>query len=201
MGQPRRATVALDLRFPIWERVFMIAPLVLVGTREADGHYDLAPKHMAMPVSWENHFGFVCAPTHATYVNAIREREFTVSYPRQDQLVAASLTAAPRCDDGTKPNVRLLPLEPGSIVSAPLVVGATLQLECRLERTVDGLGRNSLVIGHVVAAHADPVALRSVDRDDADVLRDSPLVAYVHPGRFAMVVESNSFPIPANMHK
>jgi len=201
MGRPRRTTVPLDLRFPIWERIFLIAPLVLVGTREADGHYDLAPKHMAMPVSWENHFGFVCAPTHATYVNAIREREFTVSYPGQDQLVAASLTAAPRCDDGTKPNVRLLPLEPGSVVAAPLVGGASLQLECRLERTVDGLGRNSLVIGQVVAARADPAALRSAERDDADVLRESPLLAYLHPGRFAMVGESISFPMPADMRK
>jgi len=193
--------VELDPRDPLWERLFMVAPLVLVGTREPDGHYDLAPKHMAMPVSWENHFGFVCAPAHATYANAVREREFTVSYPTPEQLVLTSLMAAPRRDDGTKPNVRLLDLTPASRVAAPLVAGATLQLECRLERTLDGLGRNSLVIGRVVAAHADPAALRSEERDDADLLRDCPLLAYLHPGRFAVVGESRSFPMPADMRR
>ena len=194
-------TVELDLRDPLWERFFLVAPLVLIGTREADGHYDLAPKHMAMPVSWDNHFGFVCAPRHGTFVNAVREREFTVSYPTPDQLVMTSLTAAPRRDDGTKPNVRLLALKPATRVSAPLVEGASLQLKCRLERTVDGLGLNSLVIGRVVAAHAPPAALRASECDDADLLRDHPLLAYLHPGRFAVIADSRSFPMPADMRR
>ena len=42
----------LDLSHPIWEQVYMVAPLIIVGTREPDGTYDLAPKHMAMPISW-----------------------------------------------------------------------------------------------------------------------------------------------------
>ena len=33
--------VELDTKFPIWQRVFVIAPLVLVGTRDEDGQYDL----------------------------------------------------------------------------------------------------------------------------------------------------------------
>jgi flavin reductase (DIM6/NTAB) family NADH-FMN oxidoreductase RutF len=200
MGQGK-ATVELDLHDPLWERFFLIAPLILVGTREADGHYDLAPKHMAMPVSWDNHFGFVCAPSHGTYVNAVREREFTVSYPTPDQLVMTSLMAAPRRDDGTKPNVRLLALAPAKRVSAPLVEGASLQLECRLERTVDGLGLNSLVIGRVIAAHAPAAVLRASERDDADLLREHPLLAYLHPGRFAVIADSRSFPMPADMRR
>ena len=40
----------------IWETVFSVAPLVLVGTREEDGAYDLAPKHLAFPMSWEGTF-------------------------------------------------------------------------------------------------------------------------------------------------
>lgn len=201
MGPRGDQYTSLDLRHPLWERIFMVAPLVLVGTREADGHYDLAPKHMAMPVSWENHFGFVCAPSHGTYVNAIREKQFAISYPTPEQLVLTSLMAAPRRDDGTKPNVRLLALTPAEKVAAPLVAGAALQLECRLERTVDGLGLNSLVIGRVVAARAAPAALRSAERDDADVLRETPLLAYLHPGRFAVIAESRSFPMPADMHR
>ena len=42
--------VELDMNLPIWDRFFWVAPLVLVGTMESDGSYDLAPKHMAMPM-------------------------------------------------------------------------------------------------------------------------------------------------------
>jgi len=91
--------VELDVRAPVWDRFFTVAPLVLVGTREPDGRFDLAPKHMVLPLGWQNYFGFVCTPRHATYFNAWRERAFTVSFPRPDQLVEASLAASGRCDD------------------------------------------------------------------------------------------------------
>ena len=82
--------VELDVRLPLWGRFFTVAPLVLVGTCEADGSFDLAPKHMVLPLGWQNYIGFVCTPRHATYFNAWRERAFTVSYPRPDQLVETS---------------------------------------------------------------------------------------------------------------
>jgi flavin reductase (DIM6/NTAB) family NADH-FMN oxidoreductase RutF len=87
---------------PVWERVFTVNPLVVVGTREESGAYDLAPKHLAMPMGWENFFGFVCTPRHNTYHNARREGVFTVSYPRPTQVLLASLAAAPRDTDGSK---------------------------------------------------------------------------------------------------
>src|SRR5210317_363191 len=71
----------------LWEDLFTVAPLVLIGTREEDGRFDLAPKHMVTPIGWEGHFGFVCTPLHRTYWNARRERVFTVSYPRPSQVV------------------------------------------------------------------------------------------------------------------
>jgi hypothetical protein len=49
---------------PIWERTFTVNPLLLVGTREKGGDYDLAPKHMAAPMGWRDYFGFVCTPRH-----------------------------------------------------------------------------------------------------------------------------------------
>ena len=94
---------------PIWERVFTVNPLVLIGTQERDGGYNLAPKHMAFPMGWENYFGFVCTPRHFTYHNARREGVFTVSYPRPTQVVLASLAASPREDDGAKPSAPCRP--------------------------------------------------------------------------------------------
>jgi flavin reductase (DIM6/NTAB) family NADH-FMN oxidoreductase RutF len=193
--------VELDVRVPVWERVFTVAPLVLVGTREPDGTFDLAPKHLALPLSWQNHFGFVCTPRHSTYTNALRERAFTVSYPRPSQLVHTSLAASPRCADGTKPAVAALPTRPARRVAGVLVEGAWLQLECELERVVEGLGENVLVVGRVVAASADPAALIDADREPEDVLAQAPLLAYVHPGRFAEIAAAYSFPLPEGMHR
>jgi hypothetical protein len=45
----REGLVELTTVAPNWDRFFTIAPLNLVGTREADGSDDLAPKHMACP--------------------------------------------------------------------------------------------------------------------------------------------------------
>ena len=72
-------TIRLDVSDPIWERFFLLAPMILVGSKEPDGRADFAPKHMATPMGWQNYFGFVCTPTHSTYTNIQRTREFTVT--------------------------------------------------------------------------------------------------------------------------
>ena len=75
-----------------------------------------------------------------------------------------------------------------------LVSEAYLWLECELDRIVDGFGENTLIIGEVVAAAVDSGALRESERDDADLIGDQPLLAYIGPGRFARVSETYSFP-------
>lgn len=193
--------VELDVRVPVWERFFTVAPLVLIGTREPDGSFDLAPKHMVLPLGWQNYFGFVCTPRHATYYNAWREQAFTVSYPRPGQLVETSLAASGRCEDGSKPASAALPTIPARKVAGVLVEGAVLQFECKLERVVEGFGVNSLVVGRIVAAYADAAALRDADRAPEDVLAAAPLLAYVHPGRVATIDTTHSFPFPEDMRK
>jgi flavin reductase (DIM6/NTAB) family NADH-FMN oxidoreductase RutF len=181
----------------LWSRVFMVAPLVVIGTVEGDG-YDLAPKHMASPLSWEGFYGFVCAPSHATYRNLEHIAEFTVSFPRPEQILDASFSAGGRFEDDRKPSLRAVPTIPARIVSPPLVAGCRLYLECKLERIVDGLGPNSLVVGRVVAAAAPREALRGADVDDADLVHNLGLLAYLAPGRFAEVRDSFAFPYPVD---
>ena len=94
--KPDKEIIELDAGKPIWDRCFMVAPLVLVGTRDEDGSLDLAPKHMAFPMGWQNYFGFVCSPRHQTHVNIERTGEFTVSYTKPSQVLYASLAASPR---------------------------------------------------------------------------------------------------------
>lgn len=193
--------VGLDVRHPVWDRLFLVAPLVVVGTKEPGDGYDLAPKHMAMPVSWENWFGFVCAPSHATYANAVREGAFTVSVPGPDRLLEASLAAGPRYASEGKPAIAVLPTVPARRVDGLLLDGSYLHLECELDRTVEGLGANSLVIGRVVAAAVAEIALRSPDRDDADLLRAAPPLVYLPPGRIGVPAETRSFPFPQGMKR
>lgn len=184
----------LDLQHPVWEQVYMVAPLTLVGTREPDGSYDLAPKHLATPMSWADHYGFVCTPNHATYVNAQREGCFTVSFPRPDQVVLTSLAAAPRCEDDQKHALAAIPTVPASEVDGVLVEHAYLHFECELDRIIDGFGANSLVVGRIVAAAAAERSIRDADRDGQDMIAHSPILAYLHPGRFATIRETHAFP-------
>lgn len=191
----------LDVSHPIWDRFFWVAPLVVVGTRESDGSYDLAPKHMATPLGWQNYFGFVCTPRHATYRNAIREDGFTVSYPRPEQMVHASLAAEPRCDDGHKASLADLEVVPGEVVPGPLLGGAYVHLECALDRIVEGFGENGLVIGRIVAARVDEAALRHREREDQQLIAESPLLAYLAPGQFARIDRGQNFPFPSGFSR
>ena len=193
--------VPLDVTNPIWESVFMVAPLVIVGTREVDGTYDLAPKHMASPIGWQNHYGFVCTPAHATYANAKREGVFTVSFPRPDQVVLTSLAAAPRDEDDQKHALRALPTVGATKVDGVLLKDANLCLECELDRVIDGFGVNSLLVGRVVAASASEDTLRAMDVDDQELIARAPLLAYVHPGRFAEIKLTQAFPFHAGFRR
>jgi flavin reductase (DIM6/NTAB) family NADH-FMN oxidoreductase RutF len=189
--------VELDTERPVWDRFLWAAPLVLIGTVEEDGSLDLAPKHMVTPMGWDNYFGFVCAPRHATYGNAIREDSFTVSYLGPEQLVQASLAAAPRSDEGDKPSLLDLPIVLAEKASGPLVDGAYVQLECRLERVVERFGANGLIIGEIVAARVHEDAARAFELEDQQLVAQSPLLVYVAPGQYARVDSSQSFPFPS----
>jgi len=190
-----------SMKYPIWDRVFMVFPLVIVGTKEADGDYDLAPKHMAMPMGWGNHFGFVCTPRHGTYQNAKREGVFTVSYPYPEQWIQASLSAAPRSEDGHKHSVDLIETFPAETVDGVLVKDAYLHFECELDRVIDDFDENSLIVGKIIAAHADTSMLRSEEHDDQELIFNNPLLSYLHPGRFAEIKQTMAFPFPKGMKK
>jgi flavin reductase (DIM6/NTAB) family NADH-FMN oxidoreductase RutF len=86
-------------------------------------------------------------------------------------------------------------------VAGPLVQGAYLQLECELERVIEGFGENGLIIGRIVAAYAAPDALRDLENEADASLQAMPPIAYIHPGRFIAVTETLSFPFPDQMRR
>ena len=197
MSDESQGLVRVTADEPIWNRFFQVFPLVVVGTREPDGSFDLAPKHMAMPMGWEDRFGFVCSPSHATYVNARREGAFTVSYPRPSQVLQASLAAAPRCEGDEKPSLDFLSTRPATHVDGVLLEDAYLYFECETERIVEDLGPNILVIGKIVEALVAEDAVRRPDRDDGALIFEAPILTYVAPGRYAEVVKTLAFPFHA----
>ena len=197
----RPELVELSVDRPVWENFFTVAPLILVGTMEEDGGHDLAPKHMATPVGWDNYFCFVCSPSHATQNNAQRTGEFTVSFPRPGQEIEATMAAGPRESDGDKPTLAAIPTFPAREVEGVLVSNSYLWLECRLDKVVEGYANNSLIIGEIVAAAVSPGAHRSADVDDADLLVEEPLLAYISPGRFTRISDTNAFPFPADFKR
>jgi flavin reductase (DIM6/NTAB) family NADH-FMN oxidoreductase RutF len=181
----------------LWERVFTVAPLVLIGSKDTDGTYDLAPKHMAMPLGWGDRFCFACTPRHRTYQNIERHGFFTVSYPHSFQIVQASLAASGREPDGTKPTLAALPTFYAHEVDGVLVHGCYLFLECELDRFVE-VDDAALVIGRIVAASAIEGAIRDPDRDDAELLHRLAPLTFLSPSRFSVVDGSHSFPFPAS---
>ena len=194
--------VTLDTNSPIWDRVYTIAPLVIIGTKEEDS-YDLAPKHMASPMGFDNYFGFVCTPDHKTYHNVRQHQEFTVSFPNPDQILTASLTASNREHVGNKATSVLDSLQVawGHTVDAPVVAGCYLYLECALHKVIDGFGSNALITGYVHKAYIDEELARISEIDEGAQIAKHPLLAYIANGRFAKIEETFNFPFPKDFTK
>lgn len=57
---------------------------------------------------------------------------------------------------------------------------------------------NSLIVGRILAAHVHEDFLHVSEIGDQDLIHESPLLAYLNPGRYASIVESYSFPFPTD---
>ena len=130
--------VALDTSIPIWDRLFVPTPLIVVGSRDEQGNDNLAPKNMAMPLGWSNHFGFMCTARHRTYRNIEHSKTFTVSFPPTDRVVMAAVAATPRGDDKIKHSLKVLPTVRAARSGCLALKDAYLWFDCDLARIVEG---------------------------------------------------------------
>ncbi len=194
--------VSLDTNIPIWDSIYTIAPLIVIGTKENDG-YDLAPKHMATPLGLDNYFGFVCTPRHSTYGNIIKTKEFTVSFPLPSQIITASLSASPRNGEILKSQaiVKVLPIIKATEMDAPLVKDAYLYFECDLFKIIDGFADNSIITGRIKKAYVRKEYMRYSDKDEQQQLKENPLLVYIANGRFAKTSETYNFPFPKDFKR
>ncbi|MCX2720762.1 flavin reductase [Lentiprolixibacter aurantiacus] len=192
----------LNTKQSLWDQVFTVAPLVIIGTRE-DDKYDLAPKHMVTPIGFGPYFGFVCTPRHATFHNIKDTGEFTVSFPKPDQLVFTSLSATPRKDSCSNYDIvfESLPMVKALNRDLPIIEGAYLYLECRCLKILDGFDDYAIITGEVLAAYADSQYTLVSERDKDKQLRQHPLLVYVAPGRFATITQTFNFPFPKDFER
>ena len=193
------AFVSLDITEPIWSHFFTVAPLVIIGTKEGVG-YDMAPKHMAIPMGFNNYFGFVCTPDHRTYHNVVNNEEFSVSYLLPKQIIQAAISASPRHDSISKSDeiITALPTVNGTHTDTLLMEDSYIHLECKLHKIIDGFDKNSMITGKIISASVHPDYLRVSEKDERDQIASNPLLAYVADGRFASVGETFNFPYPKN---
>ncbi|MEX2585310.1 MAG: flavin reductase [Balneolaceae bacterium] len=187
----------------LWNRFFTVHSLLIIGTKEKDGSFNMAPKHMAMPLGFGPYLGFMGTPRKTTYRNIKREGAFTVSVPRPDQLVLSSLTASPREKDDTKPIIDAIPTVKAKKIVGQFLENSYLQLECTLHEILGKYGEWEIIVGKIVAAYVHPEALRKEgdDADDNKLIHKSPLLAYLHPNQYSVIKKSNHFPLPKDFKR
>ncbi len=194
--------ISLNVKDTIWDHFYTVAPLVVIGTKENDV-YDLSPKHMVTPIGFSNYIAFVCTPRHTTYHNIKKEKKFTVSFVRPDQILLTSLSAIPRCEENhySKAIVEKIPT-----ISTPkndniFIADSYVLFECTLYKIIDGFDDYSIITGQIEAAyvHKDYKIFSEVDQQKH--IYDNPLLAYIAQGRFASIKETFSFPYPKDFHR
>ena len=199
----RRRSVTGWSRLPVgpelWERLFMVSPLVLVGTKEGDG-WDFAPKHMAMPLGWEGFYCFVCTPRHATYRNIEAHPQFTVSFPRPDQVLESSYAAGGRFGDRCEADAGRRSVVPARVIDGRVLDGLCARARMRArpdhrrvraEQPRRRAGGRSAV--DAATRCAAPRWTTPISCIGSGCSPTSP------PGRFAVVRDSLSFPFPERL--
>ena len=78
--------IELDVYQDVWNRCYTVHSLLIIGSKEEDGQYNFAARHMAMALGFSKHFGFMGTPRKKTYRKIQRGKVFTVSYPTPEQL-------------------------------------------------------------------------------------------------------------------
>lgn len=170
------STEARD-RYKLLSGLVVPRPIGWIGTRRADGSYNLAPFSFFNVVSSNPPMVIFSAGSHAdrpkdSSILAGVTGEFSVNIVSEDVAVAMAVTSGAFTAEDDEFAIAGLTAVPGSIVDAPLVQESPANLECRVERIIElgEQGRTRLVIGDVVAIHVSEEILDGT-RIDNDELR------------------------------
>ncbi len=194
--------VSLNTDQSLWEHFYTVAPLVVIGTRE-EGGFDLAPKHMVTPVGFSNYFAFVCTPRHATYQNIRREKRFSVSYVKPDQILLSSIAAIPRCsvEDFTRDVIQHIPTLSSEDGQSVFVADSYLCFDCDLHQVFDGFDDYSIITGTIREAFVHKDYKIYTDQGQQGRIYEHPLLVYLAQGRFAEIRKTMAYPYPKDFQR
>lgn len=151
-------------------------PIGWIGTRRANGTFNLAPFSFFNVVSTAPPTVLFSGSVHSdrpkdSITLAEESGEFTVNIVSEDVAQAMSVTAGSFGPDDDEFTIAGLTAVAGTVVQAPMVAESPANLECQVSTVLDvGEGLTRIVVGRVVALHVEDSVLDGT-RIDARSLR------------------------------
>lgn len=151
-------------------------PIGWIGTRRANGTFNLAPFSFFNVVSTAPPTVLFSGSVHSdrpkdSITLAEESGEFTVNIVSEEVALAMSVTAGSFGPDDDEFSIAGLTAVAGTVVTAPMVAESPANLECRVTKVLDvGEGLTRIVVGRVVALHVEDSVLDGT-RIDARSLR------------------------------
>jgi flavin reductase (DIM6/NTAB) family NADH-FMN oxidoreductase RutF len=142
-------------------------PVCIVGVRDdLKGTTNFAPVAWTTPLSSDPPlFGVCLSPKTHSHQLALKTGEFTVNFLTEDRAALADALGRLSGRDTDKVKALSLDLEPGEVLSTPILAAAYVSAECCLVER-HHVGDQTLLVGEVQRIHTAP------DAFDADgVLR------------------------------
>jgi flavin reductase (DIM6/NTAB) family NADH-FMN oxidoreductase RutF len=163
-------------RYKLLSGLIVPRPIGWIGTRRANGTFNLAPFSFFNVVSTAPPTVLFSGSSHSdrpkdSITLAEESGEFTVNIVSEEVAQAMSVTAGTFGPDDDEFAIAGLTAVAGKVVAAPMVAESPANLECRVSTVLDvGEGLTRIVVGRVVALHVDDSVLDDT-RIDATSLR------------------------------
>ena len=143
---------AMKRKYPEW--------VVLVVTTDAQGRVDVMPAGWAMIVSGKPPM-FAVAVGHTRYTHELIEKgkEFVIAFPSPGMEAATLYCGTHSGRDVDKIAETKLQIAPAKRVKTPLIKGAVINLECRLDSATRS-GDHTVFVGEVLASHIEEAVVK-----------------------------------------
>lgn len=163
-------------RYRLLSGLIVPRPIGWIGTRRANGTFNLAPFSFFNVVSTAPPTVLFSGSSHSdrpkdSITLAKESGEFTVNIVSEEVAPAMSVTAGSFGPDDDEFSIAGLTAVAGTVVAAPMVAESPANLECRVTKVLDvGEGLTRIVVGRVVGLHVEDAVLDGT-RIDAQSLR------------------------------
>ena len=152
-------------RYKLLSGLVVPRPIGWIGTRRANGTFNLAPFSFFNVVSTAPPTVLFSGSAHSdrpkdSITLAEESGEFTVNIVSEEVAEAMSVTAGSFGPDDDEFSIAGLTAVSGTVIAAPMVAESPANLECRVSKVLDvGEGLTRIVVGRVVALHVDESVL------------------------------------------